>query len=128
MLSKNSHFSLHDGHSLGWVSSSNVYPQLEHFQLGMINTSCVQENRDQRDICMRSNGLSSKPNADHLAGDKSLIHLFIGHFQIRHSGLHPQRIYAFQAPWRLQYSRAVILSPAIIKTASGASPGFKNCR
>jgi len=36
VLSKNSHFSLHDGHALGWVSASKVYPQFEHFQLGMV--------------------------------------------------------------------------------------------
>jgi hypothetical protein len=34
-LSKNSHFSLQDGHALGWASASKVYPQFEHFQLGI---------------------------------------------------------------------------------------------
>jgi len=36
VLSKNSHFSLQDGHALGWASASKVYPQFEHFQLGIV--------------------------------------------------------------------------------------------
>ena len=42
---------------------------------------------------------------------------------------HPPLItYAFQRPCRLQYSRAVTFWASVLKTASGASPGFKNCR
>jgi hypothetical protein len=36
VLSRNSHFSLQLGHWFGCASESNVYPQLEHFQLGMV--------------------------------------------------------------------------------------------
>ncbi len=41
MVSRNSHFFLHDGHCSGGVSVSNEYPQLLHFQLGMAITSSV---------------------------------------------------------------------------------------
>jgi len=43
VLSTNSHFSLHDGHSSGGASFSSKYPQFEHFQLGMQHLPFVME-------------------------------------------------------------------------------------
>jgi hypothetical protein len=64
VLSRNSHFSLQLGHWFGCASESNLYPQLEHFQLGMLTPPLQKpHNAGSRRAAQFFNTLLSLPQA-----------------------------------------------------------------